>query len=231
MPEPTWSPSTARPAWFQTAQWAGCHSGSDILLWWWAAFQTLKIFCSETLKSDSILSFLCRKLESELKVRVNLWPLLDLVLNSSGRFPSSSVTAEEPVTTTPTPTATGWLHSTQMTCSGELTHQGTNGKLWLWNEGTQNVPRTHFRSEVTWRWTTAAEAGSHENTCYYQMDDHHDLSPLSSLSLCSPSKPKPQTDAGEFPGSLISRCRVCMKQVWLKICCRCSRGIEDNFQP
>lgn len=36
------------------------------------------------------------------------------------------------------------------------------------------------------------------------------------LSLClsfSLSKPMPQADTGDFPGSLISRCRVCMKQV------------------
>lgn len=41
-PEPTWSPFTARPVWFQTAQWAGFRSGLDILLWWWADFQMLK---------------------------------------------------------------------------------------------------------------------------------------------------------------------------------------------
>lgn len=103
--------------------WLPLWVGYSFVMVSWISNVKVNVFCSETLKTDwgvfgSILSFRCRKPESELRVRVSPWPLLDLVLSSSGRFPSSSVTAEELVTTTPTHTATGWLHSTQTTCSG-----------------------------------------------------------------------------------------------------------------
>lgn len=59
-----------------------------------------------------------RRQEWGRRAPVSLWPLLVPVWKTSGRFPSSSVTAEEPATTTPTPTATGSLRSTPTTCSG-----------------------------------------------------------------------------------------------------------------
>lgn len=49
-------------------------------------------------------------------------------------------------------------------------------------------------------------------TCDYYTDSYsYWLAALNPDNMFS--KPKPQTDTGEFPGSLISRCRVCMKQV------------------
>lgn len=49
-------------------------------------------------------------------------------------------------------------------------------------------------------------------TCNYYTDSYsYWLAALNPNDMFS--KPKPQTDTGDFPGSLISRCRVCMKQL------------------
>ncbi|KAF3848302.1 hypothetical protein F7725_021330 [Dissostichus mawsoni] len=50
-------------------------------------------------------------------------------------------------------------------------------------------------------------------TCNYYTDSYsYWLAALNPNDMFS--KPKPQTDTGEFPGNLISRCRVCMKQLY-----------------
>lgn len=49
-------------------------------------------------------------------------------------------------------------------------------------------------------------------TCNYYTDSYsYWLAALNPDDMFS--KPKPQTDTGEFPGRLISRCRVCMKRL------------------
>lgn len=49
-------------------------------------------------------------------------------------------------------------------------------------------------------------------TCNYYTDSYsYWLAALNPNDMFS--KPKPQTDTGHFPGSLISRCRVCLKQL------------------
>lgn len=60
--------------------------------------------------------FLCSTPVPALRARARLWPLLVPVWRSSEALHSSSVTVEEPATTTPTPTASGSQQLKIVTC-------------------------------------------------------------------------------------------------------------------
>lgn len=59
---------------------------------------------------------LCSTQVPVLRVRARLWPLLDPAWRNSAALHSLSVTAVEPATTTPTPTASGSPPSKTMRC-------------------------------------------------------------------------------------------------------------------
>lgn len=122
----------------QTTALPDCPSGWDRLWFGYSfvmvgtvfGFDFLNHFPCETVEKLLCLSLtwilVSRKQEWGRRVQVSPWSHLDPVWNTSGRFPSSSVTAGEPATTTLTRTATGSPPWTRATCSGR-----TTSTLWL----------------------------------------------------------------------------------------------------
>lgn len=166
------------------------------------------------------------------RARVSLWPRQDPVWSTSGGFHSSSVTAEEPATTTPTPSAIGWQLSTPMTCSG-TTHQQHNHTPTTQPQTPHTVTSnnttdsTHYNNQKPNHTTDSTHCNIQQHNHTTTQQTPHTVRPnntpthrlhtcnsryRSAVCVLSCSKPKFQMDTLS-QRNLISRCRVCKKQL------------------